>query len=119
MLLSEVSQSSFLFLRSLFGTVFFSLGWLAFWLFAGQRFLRLWQGDLERNAASPISPMMDRYTTGRGASGVNFAEYLVAPLLSAISQVTHPSHSPIPYPNSPSAATSRWDTPPTSSLGGV
>jgi cAMP-specific phosphodiesterase 4 len=45
------------------------------------------QGDLERNAGVPISPMMDRHTTGRGASGVNFAEFLVAPLLNAMYQI--------------------------------
>lgn len=45
------------------------------------------QGDLEKAAGMPISPMMDRATTGRGASSVNFAEFLVAPLLSAMTQL--------------------------------
>merc|ERR1711998_484479 len=45
------------------------------------------QGDLEKAAGMPISPMMDRETTGRGASSVNFAEFLVAPLLSAMTQL--------------------------------
>lgn len=45
------------------------------------------QGDKERAAGQPISPMCDRHTTSRGASQVNFIEFVVAPLFSMVVKI--------------------------------
>lgn len=40
------------------------------------------QGDRERAAGLPVSPMMDRTSTSRALSQINFIEFIVAPLFS-------------------------------------
>lgn len=42
------------------------------------------QGDKEREASMPVSPMMDRATTSRGLSQVNFIEFVVLPLYANV-----------------------------------
>jgi hypothetical protein len=45
------------------------------------------QGDAERAAGAPISPLCDRATTSRPGSQVNFIEFVVAPLFAALARV--------------------------------
>lgn len=40
------------------------------------------QGDRERAAGLPVSPMMDRTSTSHALSQINFIEFIVAPLFS-------------------------------------
>lgn len=40
------------------------------------------QGDRERAAGLPVSPMMDRAATSHALSQINFIEFIVAPLFS-------------------------------------
>lgn len=43
------------------------------------------QGDMERAAGLPISPMCDRTKAGVAQSQVNFIEFVVAPLYVQVS----------------------------------
>jgi hypothetical protein len=45
------------------------------------------QGDAERAAGAPISPLCDRATTSRPGSQVNFIEFVAAPLYAALARV--------------------------------
>ena len=45
------------------------------------------QGDQERAAGQPISPLCDRTTTSRAGSQVNFVEFVVAPLYSLLCRI--------------------------------
>jgi len=42
------------------------------------------QGDMEKERKMPCSPMMDRNTTSRAMSQINFIEFVVAPLYATI-----------------------------------
>lgn len=45
------------------------------------------QGDKEREAGLPISPLCDRATTNRATSQINFVEFVVAPLFSLVARI--------------------------------
>ncbi|KAK9831398.1 hypothetical protein WJX81_001157 [Elliptochloris bilobata] len=45
------------------------------------------QGDRERAAGLPVSPMMDRAATSHALSQINFIEFIVAPLFSQVVRV--------------------------------
>lgn len=45
------------------------------------------QGDRERAAGQPISPMCDRATTNKPTSQINFVEFVVAPLFSLMVRI--------------------------------
>lgn len=45
------------------------------------------QGDQERAAGQPISPLCDRETTKRPASQINFIEFIVAPLFAIVARI--------------------------------
>ena len=45
------------------------------------------QGDREREAGQPISPLCDRATTSRAGSQINFIEFVVAPLYRIVSHI--------------------------------
>lgn len=45
------------------------------------------QGDRERAAGQPVSPMCDRATTSRAMSQINFIEFVVAPIFVSVVRV--------------------------------
>ncbi|KAK9829381.1 hypothetical protein WJX72_005491 [[Myrmecia] bisecta] len=45
------------------------------------------QGDREKAAGLPVSPMMDRKTTSRSMSQINFIEFIVAPLFAQVVKI--------------------------------
>ncbi|KAK3287662.1 hypothetical protein CYMTET_4844 [Cymbomonas tetramitiformis] len=45
------------------------------------------QGDLEKSKNMPVSPMMDRNTTNRPMSQINFIEFIVAPLYAPVVKI--------------------------------
>jgi len=45
------------------------------------------QGDKERAAGLPVSPMCDRATTSRGLSQINFIEFVLAPLYASFTKL--------------------------------
>jgi hypothetical protein len=55
------------------------------------------QGDREREAGCPISPMCDRAATSRGGSQVNFIEFVVAPLFAMVSLRFYKTQCPAPF----------------------